>query len=583
MEEEIKIKDFKFKVIKQLGKGGFGKVFQVIKILDNKCYALKVIPIKGESQEKIRLIENESDILSKFNCDNIVKYYDSDIDNNNFYILMEFCKGENLENFINKNKNKNTLIEEKILFKIIKQICLGIKEIHSKKIVHRDLKPENIFINENMDIKIGDFGISKQLNLDRTHLSTKNQAGSLYYIAPEIFKGIYNEKSDIWSLGCIIYELFNLDIYYVNERLKEVKNINSFYNSKWQELIDSLLQINYKMRFDIFQVNNYLEEIKININNEVDKIENNIKIMNINYKNKNIIIGEIYINENNINKDIKIINSYENVQRENPFFNSAESIYNNEKEIKRHILIKINEKKIKFAYCYKFNEKGKYIIEYSFKKCLTNTIFMFRDCKSLINLNLSNFDTQKINNMNGMFWGCESLKNINLSNFDTKNVTDMENMFLDCQSLINLNLSNFDTENVTEMNGMFHNCKSLINLDLSNFNTKNITEMRVMFWGCESLINLNISNFDTQNVTDMFGMFSSCKSLINLNLSSFNTKKVTNMNCMFAHCESLTNLNLTNFDTKNVKDMGYMFRRCKSLKKENIITKDDKILRQSVL
>ena len=126
----------------------------------------------------------------------------------NIHILMEYCGENNLRIFINKYINNKTCIEEKIIKKIIKQICLGLKEIHNKKIIHRNLKPEKIFINENMDIKIGDFGISKQLNFNATFAITKNRAGADHYIAPEILiKGIYNEKSDIWSLGCIIYEL----------------------------------------------------------------------------------------------------------------------------------------------------------------------------------------------------------------------------------------------------------------------------------------------------------------------------------------------------------------------------------------
>ena len=75
-------------------------------------------------------------------------------------------------------------------------------------------------MNENMEIKIGDFGISKQLNSYKTHTLTVNKAGSNYYIAPEIiYKGIYNEKSDLWSLGCIIYELFTLSIYSEDKNL----------------------------------------------------------------------------------------------------------------------------------------------------------------------------------------------------------------------------------------------------------------------------------------------------------------------------------------------------------------------------
>ena len=130
---------------------------------------MKVIPIKGETNEKIHNFENEAKILSKFNCNNIVKYYDSSKDNNNIYLLMEYCDGDNLRNFIDKNMEKNTLIDEDILKNIIKQLCIGIKEIHDNKIIHRDLKPENIFINKNMNIKIGDFGISKQFDSYQTH------------------------------------------------------------------------------------------------------------------------------------------------------------------------------------------------------------------------------------------------------------------------------------------------------------------------------------------------------------------------------------------------------------------------------
>ena len=223
---------------------------------------------------------------------------------------MEFCKGENLRNFIDRHMEDNTLIKEDLLKNIIKQICKGLKEMHNMKIVHRDLKPENIFMNENMDIKIGDFGISKQLNSYQAYRESIYKAGTDYYTAPEIkYNRIYNEKSDIWSLGCIIYELFNLNIYTKDKFMNEIKEINSdIYNNKWQKLIDSLLQIDNKKRFDINQVIKFLEnEININIKNSFEN--------EINNKN-NKIIGEIYIKKEDINKDIRIINSYENVKRE---------------------------------------------------------------------------------------------------------------------------------------------------------------------------------------------------------------------------------------------------------------------------
>ncbi len=111
MEEEkdlIIINNKNFKIIKKLGEGGFGKVIQVLNKSDNKYYAIKQIPIKEEKEEKIEEILNEAKILSKFNCNNIVKYYDCYKDNNNIYILIEYCKEGNLKSFIKKYIDNNT-------------------------------------------------------------------------------------------------------------------------------------------------------------------------------------------------------------------------------------------------------------------------------------------------------------------------------------------------------------------------------------------------------------------------------------------------------------------------------------------
>ena len=125
-------------------------------------------------------------------------------------------------------------------------------------------------------------------------------------------------------------------------------------------------------------------------------------------------------------------------------------------------------------------------------------------------------------------------KNINLENivftknFKTNNVTDMNFMFSQCSSLKELNLSNFNTNNVTYMSFMFSRCSSLKELDLSNFNTNNVTDMNNMFYECKSLTNLNISNFNTYKVTDMYGMFSGCSSLKKENIITTDNKTLQN-------------------------------------------------------
>ena len=133
----------------------------------------------------------------------------------------------------------------------------------------------------------------------------------------------------------------------------------------------------------------------------------------------------------------------------------------NEEEIKG-CEIYINEKKINFNYYYTFPCKGIYIIKYIFKKSLASTNFLFYDCKSLLFLDLSNFNSQNITNMGYMFYECKSIKSLDLSNLNTRNVTNMISMVSDCNSLISLDLSNFNTQNTNDMGFMFFGCNSLI-------------------------------------------------------------------------------------------------------------------------
>ena len=269
--------------------------------------------------------------------------------------------------------------------------------------------------------------------------------------------------------------------------------------------------------------------------------------------NKNYIIAELYIKDDDVNKDIRILNSYEEYIRNflPNFPISPEKA--NENDIK-NCEIRINEELIPFKYFHKFKKKGKYIIKYTFNNYLTNSCYIFCDC--------SNFT------------------NINLSNFNTKNVTIMVNMFSRCSSLENINLSNFNTQNVIDMNCIFSGCKSLTNINLSNFDTRNVYNMGFMFSECSSLKSLDLSNFNTQNTMNMDYMFSECSSLKSLDLSNFDTKKVIGMENMFYNCSSLTSLNLSSFNTEKVIQMDNMFRNCSSLKMEKIITRDKRIIDQ---
>ena len=172
--------------------------------------------------------------------------------------------------------------------------------------------------------------------------------------------------------------------------------------------------------------------------------------------------------------------------------------------------------------------------------------FLFKNCKNITFIDLSNFNSTSKNGMHGMFEGCTNLESINFSNFDTSNFNNMENLFNGCHNLKSLNLSNFNTSSVVTMNQMFNNCKNLQSLDLSNFNTSNVNKMEKMFCGCENLITLNLSNFDLTQVINMYNIFNDCPNLEMLDLSNSIISINTGLTNFVLTSEKLGYINLTN-------------------------------------
>ncbi|OMJ87077.1 hypothetical protein SteCoe_11322 [Stentor coeruleus] len=144
----------------------------------------------------------ESNILDKLDHKHILKYYETIEDNSYYYLITELCKGGTLYARLKGKKQ----FPEKICLYIMYQILLAIEYLHSKSIIHRDIKPENIFMvdSESYDLKLADFGNSCMLSKSG---HTSGCFGSAYYLAPEVLKGIYNCKVDIWSCGILLYAL----------------------------------------------------------------------------------------------------------------------------------------------------------------------------------------------------------------------------------------------------------------------------------------------------------------------------------------------------------------------------------------
>ena len=413
------------------------------------------------------------------------------------------------------------------------------------------IKLENnriMYTNEKLDITIIEI---KENNLNINYLEIEDEMINFIKL---------NNKEKTYYLNNLYINdsIYSLNYYKDNEifvsygKLININNSDIFYNcnTKGDSLGSPILLLNNQKLIGIHcgnSIENKYNKGRLLIYSiiEFSKMKNELLLINKEGKiiNQifNCIIGELNIKE--AEQDIRIINSYDQYCRENEDIEYKKE-YENEKEIKENCEIRLNGKLIPFSYFYKFNKKGKYIILYNFKKNITKTNYMFRECSSLTNINLTYFNTHDITDMNSMFSGCSSLKILNLSNFNTNNVINMSGMFFECSSLKKLNLSNFNTKKVTDKSYMFCGCKSLKNLNLSNFNTNNVKDMSLMFDECSSLKKLNLSNFNTNNVKDMSNMFDDCSSLTNIDIFNFNINNVTNMGNIFSGCKNLTKNNI---------------------------------------
>ena len=366
-------------------------------------------------------------------------------------------------------------------------------------------------------------------------------------------------------------------------KIKRIFTSTSDDELKIDKLIDNKLHVeDGDNKSNTEDRNKLIDEKRDNNKQNIEKIDNNKiiveKIERLERKiiippppppdlsDDNFISGQIIVNENDVNKYIRVINSFEQAKIKYNYLKIDNELkYKNEKEIMENCKIKINNIEYRFSYFYSFKKPGIYEIKYSFKSNITKTDFMFAECFNLISLDLLCFKSNKVTNMVGMFLECTNLKELKISNLDTHNVNDMNSTFCGCQSLPRLDLSYFNTQNVINMSRLFFNCQSLRSINVSSFNTQNVIDMYGMFNGCRSLLNLEIMNFYTQNVTNMSRMFFGCSSLKYLNLSNFNTNKVAYMNSMFFGCTSLLELNIDNFDTQKVINKDDMFIGCISL------------------
>ena len=333
MEKQKAIGDYI--IISKLGTGSYGIVYKVKKKNKNNIYVIKQISFDNLSSKQIFEVKQEAKILSSINSIYVVKYYDSFEENNCLNIVMEYCDGGDLSAFLNNNKKTKILLKEDLVWTLFLKITIGLAAIHNLKILHRDLKTLNIFLTKELDIKIGDLGVAKIL----THTKfAKTFIGTPYYLSPEICEDRpYNDKSDVWALGCILYELCTYRHPFEAKSqgaliLKILKSqptpIHNYYSNDLQELIYTLLEKDEEIRpscNDILMFPNIIDKLR------KYGLINKIKFLNPYYNNNNINYDYYQKDENKYiyDKNNNIYNYYIDGYNNNYIYDSNAGYNNN--------------------------------------------------------------------------------------------------------------------------------------------------------------------------------------------------------------------------------------------------------------
>ena len=242
-----------FTVIESVGKGAFSTVYKAKRHHDNAIYALKKVPLADLKQKELENALNEVRILASIKHPNIVGYREAFVDRSvqELCIVMDFVGGGDLSTKIRECKEKKVRFPENLIIKFFYQLTSALYELHIRKIIHRDLKTANVFMTDDLkNVKLGDMNVSKVIK----NMFAYTQTGTPYYASPEVWRDEpYNMKADIWSLGCVIYEIcmlkppFNatdMDGLFEKVQKCRAEPFDNFYSKGLRDSISKLLTLN---------------------------------------------------------------------------------------------------------------------------------------------------------------------------------------------------------------------------------------------------------------------------------------------------------------------------------------------------
>ena len=293
-----------FEIINKLGSGGFSKVYKVRRKIDNQVYALKKVQILNLSEKQKMSSLNEIRVLASIKSKYVVNYKEAFLDekDSTLCLVMEYADRGDLAKRIQEQKKKGKYFNEKDIWRVFIQLVKGLKSLHDLEILHRDIKSSNIFLFSDGTAKLGDLNVCKILS---NNVLGRTQAGTPSYAAPEVWmEKPYGLKSDIWSLGCVLYEIISLHCPFRGENVVELYN---------KILVGEFSRIPNKFSDEL----NWIVLHMINL--DIDKRLSCDELLRCQYIKKRNEFGKSHAFKSCSNKRLKV---YENEVKNNNNFNA---------------------------------------------------------------------------------------------------------------------------------------------------------------------------------------------------------------------------------------------------------------------
>ena len=211
-------KQGRFERVKCIGKGSYGEALLVRQRVDGKFMVIKRIPVAKLTAKEREAVINEAQLLSGLDHCNIIGYHTAYTTPKHCCIVLDFADGGDLSQRIESTRARGQRLNKAVVLDWFAQLCSAMHYVHSRNILHRDLKAANIFLTKELIIKLGDFGIAKELTSSKALAETI--IGTPYYMSPELCEDQpYGEKSDVWAMGCVLYELMALALPFTGNNL----------------------------------------------------------------------------------------------------------------------------------------------------------------------------------------------------------------------------------------------------------------------------------------------------------------------------------------------------------------------------